>query len=140
MILDDDKGKNNEKAGMENILTEAQPVFKIPNMVRRNNVWTIHGIERKDNEVMVVNTMGQLIFKASNYKNSVSIGNVATGIYFYQIKVIEKDNAVKYYTVIINSCIRSYHTIFNLYITSDINRLDNFCIYEIIGFVFFIFI
>ena len=97
MILDDDKGKNNEKAGMENILTEVQPVFKIPNMVRRNNVWTIPGIERKHNEVMVVNTMGQLIFRASNYKNSVSIGDVATGIYFYQIKVIEKDNALKYY-------------------------------------------
>ena len=83
---------------MENILTEAQPVFKIPNMVTRNNVWTIPGIERIENELIVVNTMGQLIFKASNYKNSVSIGNVATGIYFYQIKVIEKDNVVKYYT------------------------------------------
>ena len=98
MILDDDKGNKNQKAGMEDILTEAQPVFKIPNIVRRNNVWTIPGIERMENEVMVVNAMGQLIFKASNYKNSVSIGNVATGIYFYQIKVTEKDNSIKYYT------------------------------------------
>ena len=98
MILDDDKGKDNQKAEMEDIITEAQPVFKIPNMVRSNNVWTIPGIERIENEVMVVNTMGQLIFKASNYKNSVSIGNVATGIYFYRIKVTEKDNLVKYYT------------------------------------------
>jgi hypothetical protein len=98
MIIDDDKGKNNQRAEMENNLTEAQPVFKIPNMVRRNNVWTIPGIERMENEVMVVNTMGQLIFKVSNYKNRVSIGNVATGIYFYRIKVVEKDNSVNYYT------------------------------------------
>ena len=98
MILDDDKGKNNQRAEMENILTEAPPVFKIPNMVRRNNVWIIPGIERIENEVMVVNMMGQVIFKASNYKNSLSIGNVSTGIYFYRIKVAEKDNSVKYYT------------------------------------------
>jgi sensor domain CHASE-containing protein len=98
MIIDDDKGNKNQKAEMENSLTEAQPVFKIPNMARRNYVWTIPGIERIENEVMVVNTMGQLIFKVSNYKNSVSIGNVATGIYFYRIKVVEKDSSVKYYT------------------------------------------
>jgi hypothetical protein len=98
MIIDDDKGRNNQKTITENSIMESTGVIKIPTIVKRNQVWSIPGIERIENELIIVNTMGQVIFKVHNYRNNTPLNNAATGIYFYYIKVMDKDKREKYYT------------------------------------------
>jgi hypothetical protein len=98
MIIDDDKGRNTQKTITENSIMESTGVIKIPTIVKRNQVWSIPGIENIENELIIVNTMGQVIFKVHNYRNNIPLNNAATGIYFYYIKVMDKDKRQKYFT------------------------------------------
>jgi hypothetical protein len=96
MIIDDDKGKPNVRA--ENDTQREQlPGLNIPNVVSRNHIWAITGISEMSNEVTIMNVQGQVIFRANNYKNNIPVGNVSLGLYVYQIRVMEKDKAVKFY-------------------------------------------
>ncbi|HET9433799.1 MAG TPA: MopE-related protein, partial [Chitinophagaceae bacterium] len=97
MIIDDDKGKLNVRTELD-IRREQLPGLSIPNVVSRNHIWTITAISEMKNEVIIMNMQGQVIFRANNYKNNIPIGNVATGLYVYQIRVMEKDKTMKYYT------------------------------------------
>lgn len=92
MIQDDERGQPNVRAGRENELTADEKVLllKIPNVVKRNSVWQLPFFITSENNITVFNQQGKMIFKANNNRNNVSLPNVSSGIYFYQI--IYKDN------------------------------------------------
>jgi hypothetical protein len=73
MIIDDDKGRNTQKSITENSIMESTGAIKIPAIAKRNQVWSIPGIESMENELIIVNTMGQVIFKVSNYRNNTPL-------------------------------------------------------------------
>src|SRR5215470_6353119 len=98
MIIDDDKGRNNQT-----ITTIARADIKempvnIPNVVRRNHVWTIPSALTKKNEVEIVNILGKVVFRADNYNNDLAVGNVAAGIYFYKIRFVDANGVMRQYT------------------------------------------
>jgi len=88
MIIDNDKGnKNNDKKGL-----------KIPTVIRRNYAWIIPLIDQYQNEITIWDIQGKVVFNMRNYRNVTTIGNVNPGIYFYQIKISEKNGKIIYYT------------------------------------------
>jgi hypothetical protein len=97
MIIDDDKGKPNVAANSKEVLME-QASLKIPNVVRRNQVWVIPQISNYENEVLITNVQGQIISRFINYRNQTNIGNVASGLYFYRIRITESKGQYKYYS------------------------------------------
>ena len=97
MIIDDDKGKPNSAAPNNEVLME-QGIFKIPTVVRRNQVWMIPQIGNYENEVLISNMQGQIVGRFLNYKNQSGIGNLATGLYFYRIRISEGNGQYKYYS------------------------------------------
>ena len=70
----------------------------IPNIVRRNTIWSIPGIDNFENEILILDANGQLIKGFTNYHNHSSIGNVAIGLYFYRIIQKQSNGEVKTYT------------------------------------------
>ena len=96
MIIDDDKGKPNSASINKDALAEVSP-FKIPTVAKRNTVWMIPQIGNYENEVLIVNVQGQVVNRFLNYKNQTSLGNVATGLYFYRIRIRESDGQNTYY-------------------------------------------
>ena len=97
MIIDDDKGKPNVRPE-PGTHREQLRGLNIPNIVPRNHIWNIPEISELQNEVIIMNMQGQVVFRANNYKNNIPIGNYSTGLYVYQIRVVEKDKTVKFYT------------------------------------------
>ena len=96
MIIDDDKGKPTSAANNNEVAME-QPPFKIPTVARRNQVWMIPQIGNYENEVLVINLQGQVMHRFINYKNQTPVGNIAVGLYFYRIRIIESSGQYKYY-------------------------------------------
>jgi len=97
MIIDDDKGKSNSAASSKEAMVE-QTSLKIPTVVRRSQVWIIPEISNYENEVLIMNVQGQIMSRFINYKNQANIGNVATGLYFYRIRITERNGQYKYYS------------------------------------------
>ena len=97
MIIDDDKGKPNSAANSNEVTMEQIP-FKIPTVTSRNQVWMIPQISNYENEVLILNVQGQVVSRFINYKNQTFIGSVATGLYFYQIRIRESGGQYKYYS------------------------------------------
>jgi hypothetical protein len=97
MIIDDDKGKSNSASPNKDLMTETVP-FKIPTVVKRNTVWMIPQIGNYENEVLILNVQGQIVNKLINYKNQTPVGNVAAGLYFYRIRITERDGQNRYYS------------------------------------------
>jgi len=97
MIIDDDKGKPNSASPNNDVMTEAA-TFKIPTVAKRNTVWMIPQISNYENEVLIMNVQGQVVSRFINYKNQTSVGNVATGLYFYRIQITESSGQHKYYS------------------------------------------
>jgi len=97
MIIDDDKGKPNSTSPNKDVMTEAAP-NKIPTVVKRGTVWMIPQISNYENEVLILNVQGQMVNRFINYKNQSPVGNVATGLYFYQIRIKENSGQYKYYS------------------------------------------
>ncbi|HKC35278.1 MAG TPA: MopE-related protein, partial [Chitinophagaceae bacterium] len=97
MIIDDDKGKPNSASPNKDVMTET-PTFKIPTVARRNSVWMIPQIGNYENEVLIVNVQGQVVSRVINYKNQTTVGNVATGLYFYRMRITESSGQYKYYS------------------------------------------
>ncbi len=87
MIIDDDKGGNNTRISNRLEMPEAEigQLLKIPNIVRRNQIWNIPAKMTIDNEIVIFNMQGKIIFKVKNYRNNVPLPNVNSGIYFYQL-------------------------------------------------------
>lgn len=97
MIIDDDKRiRNSSIAGIEKMPDEDLSL-KIPSVTRRNHVWVIPEIERYENEVLVIDAQGQLVSRFVNYRNHTPLGNFATGLYFYQVQVVDETGRKKYY-------------------------------------------
>ena len=97
MIIDDDKGKPNSASPNSDVLTEVTP-FKIPTVAKRNTVWMIPQIGNYENDVTIVNVQGQIVSRFINYKNQTSLGNIASGLYFYKIRIKESSGQYKYYS------------------------------------------
>ena len=97
MIIDDEKGKPNSASPNKDAMTETVP-FKIPTVVKRNSVWMIPQIGNFENEVLILNVQGQIVSKWINYKNQTPVGNVATGLYFYRIRITEGGGQSRYYS------------------------------------------
>jgi hypothetical protein len=97
MIIDDDKGRPNntithiDKTGIE------EQLLKIPSVARRNQVWMIPQIGMYENEVLIMNAQGQLINRFINYRNHTALSNIASGLYFYRIRILDGEGQVKYY-------------------------------------------
>lgn len=86
MIIDDD----------HNI--KKLPSLTVPNMVGRNHIWNIPGIDNFENEVLIMDGNGQLIRRFINYHNQTPVGNLAIGLYFYRITLKEDNGELKTYT------------------------------------------
>lgn len=76
LIMDDD-----------NALTK-DPQFKIPSLVKRNQIWKIPNLDKYENEVVIMDAQGRVVAKFVNYRNNIPVGNLAAGIYFYKITVL----------------------------------------------------
>lgn len=85
MIIDDD-----------NNIKKSQPLV-VPNVVGRNQIWTIRGIDSFQNEVLIMDGNGQVIRRFSNYHNHSSMANLAIGFYFYRVQ-IKENGELKTYT------------------------------------------
>ena len=97
MIIDDDKGKPNSASPNKDAITEARPI-KIPTVVKRNTIWMIPQIGNHENEVLILNVQGQIVSRFINYQNQTALGNVAVGLYFYHIRIMENPGQYKYYS------------------------------------------
>jgi hypothetical protein len=97
MIIDDDKGKPQTTNQIEKNNNEHESL-KIPTVARRNQVWFIPLISNYENEVLVMNAQGQVLSRMVNYKNQVPLTNFSTGIYFYHIRIKEKNGQSRLYT------------------------------------------
>src|SRR5436190_3055976 len=86
MIIDDDHGKINNTS------------LTIPTVARRNQVWTIAEIGLYKNEVILIDAQGQVVSSVVNYQNNRSIPNVAVGLYFYRIRVVDGQGQARYYS------------------------------------------
>ncbi len=58
-----------------------------PNGDGENDRFTIDGILGTTNTVRVFNRWGQVVFEASNYKNTWAASGISDGTYFYEVKV-----------------------------------------------------
>ena len=97
MIIDDDKGKPNSSSPNNEVMTEAAP-FKIPTVVKRGTIWMIPQIGNYENEVLIMNIQGQVVTRIVNYNNHVPIGNIASGIYVYKIRLKDDSSQYKFYS------------------------------------------
>ena len=97
MIIDDDKGKPLSINQVEKTATEYE-LLKIPTLARRNQVWFIPLIGNYENEIFIMNAQGQVVSRMINYKNQVPLNNLSTGIYYYRIRIKEKDRQPREYS------------------------------------------
>ncbi len=58
----------------------------------------IPGIEVYENEILIMNAQGQLVSRFVNYQNHIALSNVATGLYFYRIRILDGRGQVKHYS------------------------------------------
>ncbi|WP_162136881.1 gliding motility-associated C-terminal domain-containing protein [Cecembia lonarensis] len=74
--------------------------FHIPNMIspnsdRINDFWVIEGLDLfVENSVIVVNTSGVEVFRATNYKNDWNAPGLNEGTYFYRLVLKDINNRV----------------------------------------------
>ena len=98
MIIDDDKGKIiNSIAHVDKTAVEEQ-TFKIPSVARRNHIWVIPGIDKYENEILLMNAQGQLVSRVINYRNQSPLSNTASGLYFYSIRLRDGNGQVSSYS------------------------------------------
>ncbi|HMN04788.1 MAG TPA: choice-of-anchor L domain-containing protein [Flavobacteriales bacterium] len=68
----------------------------IPNVITPNNdghndKFVIEGIQGRDNNVQIFNRWGQEVFSAQNYQNNYSAKGLHDGVYFYIVRVMDKE-------------------------------------------------
>ena len=98
MIIDNDKGNPNNATTRAEQAPIKEESWKIPNVVRRNQVWTIPQIGNYENEVLIMNIQGQVVNRFINYRNQTSVGHVSVGLYFYRIRIMENPGQYRYYS------------------------------------------
>ena len=98
MIIDNDKGNPNNATTRTAQTPVKEESWKIPNVVRRNQVWTIPQIGNYENEVLIMNIQGQVVNRFTNYRNQTAIGNLSVGLYFYRIRIMENPGQYKHYS------------------------------------------
>jgi hypothetical protein len=98
IIIDDDKGKRNQSTTRMDKAAGSDETLTIPTVARANQTWKIPRIEMVENEVLIMNVQGQLVSRFVNYRNNIQLGDLSTGIYFYRIRVKERNGQVSYYT------------------------------------------
>ena len=98
MIIDDDKGKPNSATTRAEQIPIKEESWKIPNVVRRNQVWMVPQIGNYENEVLILNVQGQIVNRFINYRNQTALGNISVGLYFYRIRILESPGQYKYYS------------------------------------------
>ena len=98
MIIDDDKGKINSAIMRNDQSAMEDGSLKIPSVAKRNQVWMIPQIGLYENEVSIMNVQGQLVSRFVNYRNHTALSNVASGLYFYRIRILDGGGQVKYYS------------------------------------------
>jgi gliding motility-associated-like protein len=70
--------------------------FLTPNADNTNDVWNIIDIDYyPDNEVMVMNNHGQVLFQQTAYKNTWNGNGLPDGSYYYLVKINELDKTYK---------------------------------------------
>ena len=62
-----------------------------PNGDGENDRFVILGLKDRDNEVQIWDRWGKEVYKASNYQNNFSAGDLSDGVYFYWIRVVENE-------------------------------------------------
>ena len=70
-----------------------QPVI-VPNLVPRSQPWKILSSEAI-NSVSLINVTGVVVFRISDYHNSIMLSNLKNGIYFYQVAVKSKEGVTE---------------------------------------------
>jgi hypothetical protein len=98
IIIDDDKGKRNHSTTRIDNSVGADEMFKIPTVARANQTWKIPQIEMYENEILIINVQGQVVSRFANYRNNIPLGDLSTGIYFYRIRVKERNGETRYFT------------------------------------------
>jgi hypothetical protein len=61
-------------------------------------VWSIPDIGLYQNAVVLMDAQGQVVSSVVNYQNNRPIPNVAVGLYFYRIRVMDGQGQVRYYS------------------------------------------
>ena len=56
-----------------------------------NDVFTIEGIKYVANTVRIFNRWGQIVYEASNYKNTWKADGIPDGTYYYEVTVHRVD-------------------------------------------------
>ncbi len=51
-----------------------------------------------ENEILIMNAQGQSVTRFVNYQNHKALSNVAAGLYFYRIRIVDGRGQVKYYS------------------------------------------
>lgn len=99
MIIDDDKGKggNGHVTTTDRIPSEVTSLI-IPNVAKRDQIWMIPQIGNYKNEIAIVNAQGQTVKRFVNYQNNISLGDLAVGLYFYKVIIVNGKNQVQYYS------------------------------------------
>jgi Calx-beta domain/Putative metal-binding motif len=98
MIIDNDRLKIiNGVTRLDKTEIEEQ-LLKIPSVTRRNEIWMIPQIGMYKNEVVIMNAQGQPVNRFVNYQNHAALSNVAAGLYFYSIRLVDDSGQVKYYS------------------------------------------
>ena len=69
------------------VLEPPLPSLQIPNFLSEENpVWKIIN-PKSSMQVSVYNTLGQLVYRRSDYQNTLNINTLAAATYFYEVKV-----------------------------------------------------
>ena len=62
-----------------------------PNGDANNELFFIEGIQYVSNSVRIFNRWGQIVYEATNYRNTWNGGDVPDGTYFYEVVVEQRD-------------------------------------------------
>ncbi len=78
----------------------APPNVFTPNGDGINDFWVIDNIEKTQNEVIVYNRWGTIVFETTDYKGDWDGDNLSDGTYYYIVKVVGQDAYTGYVQIL----------------------------------------
>jgi len=72
--------------------------IKVPTLLRKSQQLFITGLNGQPNELVITASNGAIIKKMTQYNNNWVPGNIAQGIYFYNLRVKNDDGTFRSYT------------------------------------------
>jgi uncharacterized delta-60 repeat protein len=72
--------------------------IKVPTLLRKSQQLFITGLNGQPNELVITGSNGAIIKKMTQYNNNWAPGNIAQGIYFYNLRVKNEDGTFKSYS------------------------------------------